>query len=139
MEKIQINSLEELPIAANNLLTNYSKNKKFAFWGELGSGKTTFIKALCNELNIIDIASSPTFSIINEYKTSTGETVYHMDMYRINSLEEAFDIGIENYLMDENYCFIEWPEKIKELLPPDVVSVNISVLKDKSRIIKISK
>jgi len=139
MEKIQINSLEELPIAANNLLTNYSKKKKFAFWGELGSGKTTFIKALCNELNIIDIASSPTFSIINEYKTSTGETVYHMDMYRINSLEEAFDIGIENYLMDENYCFIEWPEKIKELLPPDVVSVNISVLKDKSRMIKISK
>lgn len=139
MEKIQINSLEELPIAANNLLTNYAKNKKFAFWGELGSGKTTFIKALCNELNIIDIASSPTFSIINEYKTSTGDTVYHMDMYRINSLEEAFDIGIENYLIDENYCFIEWPEKIKELLPPGVVSLNISVLKNKSRMIKISK
>jgi tRNA threonylcarbamoyladenosine biosynthesis protein TsaE len=137
MERIEINSLSELSKVAKNLLTNYSKNRIFAFWGELGSGKTTFIKAICNELDIIDIASSPTFSIINEYKTSKGEQVYHMDMYRIKSLEEAFDIGIEDYLLNDNYCFIEWPEKIHDLLPSDMVSVKISSVDKNKRILEI--
>lgn len=109
----------------------------FAFYGDLGSGKTTFIKAICNELNVIDIVSSPTFSLINEYRSKEGDIIYHMDFYRINSVNEALVIGIEDYLTTENYCFIEWPEKVETLLPVDTTYIKITEDGEEGRIFSI--
>lgn len=91
----------------------------------MGAGKTTFIKAICHELGVADIVQSPTFSIINEYKTTTGESLFHFDFYRIKKLEEVFDIGYEDYIYSGSYCFLEWPELIEPLLPEDTVRINI--------------
>jgi tRNA threonylcarbamoyladenosine biosynthesis protein TsaE len=91
----------------------------------MGAGKTTFIKAICHELGVTDIVQSPTFSIINEYKTTTGESLFHFDFYRIKKLEEVFDIGYEDYIYSGSYCFLEWPELIEPLLPEDTVRINI--------------
>ena len=124
-------------------------NKKiFCFYGELGAGKTTLIKEICKQLGVTDKGSSPTFSLINEYKISSslmspsarvikGEAVYHFDLYRLKSESEIYDIGYEDYLFSGNYCFIEWPEKMQHLLPTDVVKVKIGV-KEGERIISIS-
>ena len=127
MSQITIKTLSELPSAAKQLLQSCSGKKIFAFYGEMGSGKTTFIKALCEALGVGDRISSPTFSIVNEYSSAKGEKIFHFDFYRIKSLNEAYDMGYEDYFYSNAYCFIEWPEKIEELLPPDYVKVNISV------------
>lgn len=109
----------------------------YAFHGNMGAGKTTFIKAICEELGVTDVINSPTFAIINEYRSeTTAELIYHFDFYRINKLSEAEDIGTEDYFYSGALCFIEWPEKIEELLPSDVVHVTISENQDGSRTVQ---
>jgi len=112
--------------AAKKLLSAYPDSRVFAFYGQLGAGKTTFIKVICHLLDAKDIVQSPSFAIINEYITPPGESLYHFDLYRIKKLEEVYDIGYEEYLYSGSYCFIEWPELIEELLPEGVVRVRIS-------------
>jgi tRNA threonylcarbamoyladenosine biosynthesis protein TsaE len=111
----------------------------FAFYGSMGAGKTTFIKAICEELGVEDVINSPTFAIVNEYRSNTGELIYHFDFYRINKVEEAFDFGYEDYFYSGALCFIEWPERIHDLLPGDYVEVRISENSDGSRSITIGK
>ena len=126
-KSITINNLTELPHAATGLLEHFKNKKVFAFYGEMGAGKTTFIKEICKTLGVIDTTSSPTFSIINEYKTKNDEKVFHFDFYRLKDESEAYDLGYEDYLYSNNYCFIEWPEKIANLLPEDIIKVTITV------------
>ena len=121
-----VKSESELPEAAHQLMAEHRRFRIFALYGEMGAGKTTFIKALCHELGVRDVVQSPTFSIINEYKTLQGASVFHFDFYRIKKLEEAYDIGYEDYIYSGSYCFIEWPELIEPLLPPDTLRVFIS-------------
>lgn len=127
-------SLSELPQIARDLLASFPASRVFAFYGKMGAGKTTLIKELCRQLDATDIVQSPSFTIINEYKTNNGDSLFHFDFYRIKKLEEVMDIGYEEYFYSGNYCFIEWPEKIEQLLPGNVVKVSISG--DKERIIK---
>lgn len=136
---IKINHISELSQAAKTLLTNFADEKVFAFYAPMGAGKTTFIKTICKELGIQDNISSPTFSLVNEYVTSDGKKVFHFDFYRIKSTTEAYDMGYEDYLYSNAYCFIEWPEKIEELLPEHYVNITIEVLNADSRLIKFEK
>jgi tRNA threonylcarbamoyladenosine biosynthesis protein TsaE len=112
----KVNDESELFEVAKELLDFADSQKIFCLFGEMGAGKTTFVKALCKALGVLDLVSSPTFSIVNEYATEKGEAVFHFDFYRIRNLEEAYDIGYENYFFSGDYCFIEWPEKIESLL-----------------------
>ncbi|MEI6682777.1 MAG: tRNA (adenosine(37)-N6)-threonylcarbamoyltransferase complex ATPase subunit type 1 TsaE [Bacteroidota bacterium] len=112
--------------AAKQLLESFPGARIFALYGSMGAGKTTFIKALCAVLGVADIVQSPTFSIVNEYKTVAGDSIYHFDFYRIRKTEEAFDIGYEDYLYSGNYCFMEWPEMIETLLPAETVRIRIT-------------
>lgn len=105
----------------------------FAFYGEMGAGKTTFIKALCKEAGVTDIVSSPSFALIYEYMTGSGNTIYHFDFYRIKKLSELYDLGYEDYLYSGNICFIEWPEKAEDILPSETVKVFLTVNEDGSR------
>jgi tRNA threonylcarbamoyladenosine biosynthesis protein TsaE len=130
-ESISISNISELPSAAKQLIQICEGKKIFAFSGQMGAGKTTFIKAICIALGVKDTISSPTFSLVNEYRSATGEKIYHFDFYRIKDLSEAYDMGFEEYLYSKGYCFIEWPEKIEELLPEDCVKVNLSVEEEK--------
>ena len=129
-------SLTELRTIAEEVLATAS-HKILLFYGEMGVGKTTLIKELCNVLGVEDVASSPTFSLVNEYKTNTNETVYHFDFYRINDEEEAYDMGVEDYFYSNNWCLVEWPENVKNLLPLDTVSVSISLLDNGQRNIQL--
>jgi tRNA threonylcarbamoyladenosine biosynthesis protein TsaE len=131
--KILIKDKKHLHSAAKELLSHCGKNKIFAFYGTMGAGKTTIIKAICEVLGAVDIISSPTFTLVNEYMTSGGEALYHIDFYRIKKLEEVFDFGIEEYLTGDSYCFMEWPELIEEILPPETVKIIISVDADEQR------
>mgnify|MGYP000919476273 FL=1 len=132
-KKILIRSVESIDEASVEFLKRNPANKVIALYGEMGAGKTTFTKALCKALGVVDGVNSPTFTLINEYRTSDGETIYHFDFYRINKLEEAFDIGFEEFVESGNLCIIEWPEKIEQILPPDTLKVKISVLDDGKR------
>jgi len=125
MLQTQLSDLNALQEAAKLLLNTFPEDRIFAFYGAMGAGKTTFIKAICHELGSTDYVTSPTFALINEYTTSKGFVVYHFDFYRIKKLEEAFDLGYEDYIYSGNYCFIEWPEMIESLLPEGVVEVRI--------------
>jgi len=137
MDSIVLKSLSDLNIVADKFLHLMKGKKVFAFFGPMGVGKTTFIKALCNELGVIEIVTSPTFALINEYQTGSNDIVYHFDFYRIEKIEEVYDFGYEDYFYSGNYCFIEWPEKVAELLPEDVVYVNIVENSDGSRTINL--
>jgi len=136
--KILIKDKKHLADAAEKLLKHFGENRIFAFYGSMGAGKTTIIKAICKVLGAIDIVSSPTFTIVNEYRTFKGETLYHIDFYRIKKQEEVFDFGIEEYLTGDSYCFMEWPELIEELLPRGTISVRISVDDNEQRTLLIS-
>jgi len=139
MFHIQINDLSELKDTAKQLLNYFPEDRIFAFYGAMGAGKTTFIKALCRELGSQDNITSPTFALINEYSTDTGSLIYHFDFYRIKKLEEAYDLGYEDYIYSGNYCFIEWPEMIQSLLPQGIVEVKINESENGSRIFEAVK
>lgn len=132
-----LKSLSDLNIVADKFLRLMRNKKVFAFFGPMGVGKTTFIKALCNELGVVEIVTSPTFALVNEYQTGSGEVVYHFDFYRIEKIEEVFDFGYEDYFFSGNYCFIEWPEKVAEILPENIVYVQMVENEDGSRTINI--
>lgn len=136
--KIYIKDKKHLHSAAKDLLRQTEGKKLFAFYGSMGAGKTTIIKAICDVLEVADLVSSPTFTIVNEYKRSSGDPVYHIDFYRIKKQEEVFDFGIEEYLTGDSYCFMEWPELIEELLPDGIVKVRITVDPDEQRTLLIS-
>jgi tRNA threonylcarbamoyladenosine biosynthesis protein TsaE len=136
--KILIKDKSQLHSAVKKLLKYAGDNKIFAFYGSMGAGKTTIIKVICAELGAIDIASSPTFTLVNEYKTSTGESIYHIDFYRIKKQEEVFDFGVEEYLTGESYCFMEWPELVEEILPPETLNVRITVDEHEQRTLEVS-
>ena len=136
--KILIKDKRHLSAAAKKLLKYTGENKIFAFYGSMGAGKTTLIKAICKVLGAIDIIRSPSFTIVNEYITSKGESLYHIDFYRIKKQEEVFDLGIEEYLTSDSYCFMEWPELIREILPPGTISISITVDENEQRTLFIS-
>lgn len=127
MTEIKINGLSDLPRAAKVFLDKIGDSRIIAFYGSMGAGKTTFITALCDALGVEDVVNSPTFTIANEYKASSGEPVFHFDFYRINRLSEAEDIGLYEYFDSGALCFIEWPELIEELLPEETLKVRIIV------------
>jgi tRNA threonylcarbamoyladenosine biosynthesis protein TsaE len=133
---ITIKSLESINQAATEFVKSMGDNTVFAFRGEMGAGKTTFIKAICEKLGVSDTINSPTFAIVNEYRSDNDELIYHFDFYRINKVEEAFDFGYEDYFYSGSLCFIEWPELIENLLPADTMNVSIKVLEDGSRSVK---
>ena len=137
--KILIKDKRHLSVAARQLLKHAGEKKIFAFYGSMGAGKTTIIKAVCELLGAVDMISSPTFTLVNEYRTSGGETLYHIDFYRIKKQEEVYDFGIEEYLTGDSYCFMEWPELIEEILPTETVIVRISVNENEQRTLSISK
>lgn len=123
---LTVTEISGLIPAAEKLLDTYPDQRVFAFYGRMGSGKTTFIKVIASVLGAVDIVQSPSFAIINEYKTSLGESIFHFDFFRIRKQEEVFDIGYEDYIYSGAYCFIEWPELVEELLPGNIVKVKIT-------------
>lgn len=135
--EIKINNPKDINTAAEQFVKAIGDRTVFAFYGKMGAGKTTFIKAICKALGVDDIVTSPTFAIVNEYRTDTAELIYHFDFYRIRKLEEVYDMGYEDYFDSGALCFIEWPELIEELLPADAVKVNITVNPDDSRLITV--
>ena len=127
-------TLESLPEVSSKILDAFPDSRVFALYGRMGAGKTTLVKELCRKLDVVDEVQSPTFSIINEYKTKGSESVFHFDFYRINKIEEVFDIGYEDYVYSGSYCFIEWPELAEDLLPEGTVRLEISG--DNERVIR---
>ncbi|MCM1108602.1 MAG: tRNA (adenosine(37)-N6)-threonylcarbamoyltransferase complex ATPase subunit type 1 TsaE [Clostridium sp.] len=123
--ELKIESTERLHDAAREFINQMGEGTVFAFYGQMGAGKTTFIKAVCECLGVEDVINSPTFAIVNEYRSATGELIYHFDFYRIRKLEEVYDMGYEDYFYSGALCFIEWPELVEELLPEDAVKVRI--------------
>ena len=131
--EIKINNINEINMAAKQFVDAMGNNSVFAFYGKMGAGKTTFIKAVCEQLGVKDVINSPTFAIVNEYLDGRGEPIYHFDFYRIKRHQEVLDIGYEDYIYSGNICFMEWPELIEELLPEDAVKVTIEEDPDGSR------
>ena len=123
--EIKISKLEEINEAAKLFISTIGKDNVFAFYGKMGAGKTTFIKAICEELGVEDVITSPTFAIVNEYTDGKGSPIYHFDFYRIKKLDEVYDMGYADYFDSGNLCFLEWPELIEDLLPGNVVKVTI--------------
>jgi tRNA threonylcarbamoyladenosine biosynthesis protein TsaE len=134
--EIIINNLENIREAARTFIDAIGDHKVFAFYGSMGAGKTTFVKAICEELGVEDVITSPTFAIINEYSSREG-VIYHFDFYRIKKLEEVYDMGYEDYFYSGALCFIEWPELIEEVLPEDAVKVSIRENADGSRTVQL--
>ena len=129
--EIQIKDLEHIRETARTFIENIGESTVFAFYGKMGAGKTTFIKAICEELGVEDVVTSPTFAIVNEYE---GECpIYHFDFYRIKKLEEVYDMGYEDYFYGDGLCFIEWPEMMEELLPEGTIKVQIKENADGTR------
>lgn len=131
-------TLEEIKQATEKLIVAAAGHKVLAFHGEMGAGKTTFIHALCEVMGVTDTISSPTFSIINQYKSGKGETVYHMDLYRIKDEAEAINAGVEDCLYSGNTCLVEWPEKIPAIFPDDTLHISITYVDDNTRKLKIN-
>jgi tRNA threonylcarbamoyladenosine biosynthesis protein TsaE len=131
-----LKSLADLDKTASEIISFASHDRVFLFYGEMGAGKTTLIRALCKQLGTDDNVASPTFSIVNEYKISKG-SIYHFDFYRLKTQTEAMDMGFEEYLYSGNYCFIEWPEKIPDLLPLHYISIKINVANNNERQVNI--
>ena len=129
--------LENLPELSRDLLAAAGSRRVWTFYGEMGAGKTTTIKALCAELGVVDAMSSPSFAIVNEYATASGGSVYHMDCYRLNDESEAQEIGIEDYFYSGNFCFIEWPERIPGLLPDSQLKIYIKLVNELTRSVSL--
>ena len=135
--ELRIDNIDSIREAARQFVAATGENTVFAFYGKMGAGKTTFIKAVCEELGVEDVITSPTFAIVNEYRSdTTGELIYHFDFYRIKKIEEVYDMGYEDYFYSGVLCFIEWPELIEELLPEEAVKVTIEENADGSRIVR---
>ena len=134
MISLVIKDIEHIREAAREFIENMGESRVFAFYGKMGAGKTTFVKAVCEELGVEDVITSPTFAIINEYEGD--ETIYHFDFYRIKKLEEVYDMGYEDYFYSGALCFIEWPELIEEILPDDAVRISITEQADGSRLVQ---
>lgn len=136
MTTIKINGTADLRRAAKEFIGLMGDNTVFAFYAPMGTGKTTFIKAVCEELGVSDVINSPTFSIINEYRSDkSGELIYHFDCYRLNKIEEALNLGVEDYFDSGSLCFIEWPEILEPILPNDIVRIQIAEQPDSSRLL----
>lgn len=135
--QFKVASLQDIRQAAHQFVEAMDGRKVFAFYGPMGVGKTTFIKALCEELEVDDPITSPTFAIVNEYRSRRGLQVFHFDFYRIHKIEEVYDMGYEDYLYSDALCLIEWPELIEDLLPTDVVAVHLSQQPDGVRVIEM--
>lgn len=135
--QIKIDSLETIRDAAKEFVEQLGDHTVFAFYGKMGAGKTTFIKAICEELGVEDVITSPTFAIVNEYRSAINdELIYHFDFYRIKKLEEVYDMGYEDYFYSGALCFLEWPELIEEILPGETVKVPITVNDDGGRTVE---
>ena len=128
-----ISDIENIRSVAREFIGQMGDATVFAFYGKMGAGKTTFIKAICEELGVEDVINSPTFAIVNEYRSGSAELIYHFDFYRVNKLSEVYDFGYEDYFYSGALCFIEWPELVEELLPGNTVKVTIEELEDGSR------
>jgi tRNA threonylcarbamoyladenosine biosynthesis protein TsaE len=135
---IEIKDRKHLETSVRQLLKLSGGRKIFAFYGAMGAGKTTIIKAICHVLGAVDTVSSPTFTLVNEYRTESGDPLYHIDFYRIRKKEEVFDFGIEEYLSGDDWCFMEWPELVEDILPADMVKVRITVGDSQERILDIT-
>jgi len=135
MTALEIQSLDSIHETAKKFIAQIGDKTVFAFNGNMGAGKTTFIKAICDILGVQESVNSPTFSIVNEYETAEGKIIYHFDCYRINKIQEALDLGAEEYLYSGNLCFIEWAENIAPLLPDSLVNVNIEEVENGKRMI----
>lgn len=131
--EIKITSLDNIQDAARTFIDQMGDRKVFAFYGHMGAGKTTFIKALCEAMGVEDVITSPTFSLVNDYTDRNGNSIYHFDFYRIKKLEEVYDMGYEDYFYSGSLCLMEWPELIEELLPEDAVKVTITEQPDGAR------
>ena len=129
----KVSHLKALDTVAQHLIKQFPDHRIFAFYGKMGAGKTTFIQSVCKILGTNDNVTSPTFALINEYKTGQQKSIFHFDFYRIKDIVEAFDLGYEDYLFSGNYCLIEWPEMIESLLPENIVKVKIEVDEDGAR------
>jgi len=136
MRTITIKSLKEIDVAAGSFLKTAGESTVFGFSGELGAGKTTFIQAICRKLGITVEVNSPTFSLVNEYFTPEGDSIFHFDLYRIETPEELFDMGYEEYFYSGSVCLIEWPEKAPGLIPDDALRVNIKVGENEERFVQ---
>ena len=134
--EIRINSLDTIHEAAKDFIKGMGNGKVFAFYGKMGAGKTTFIKALCEVLGVKDVITSPTFAIINEYTDGNDNPIYHFDFYRIKKLEEVYDMGYEDYFYSGNLCLLEWPELVEDVLPENVIKVTIEEQPDGSRLLR---
>ncbi|WP_288286870.1 tRNA (adenosine(37)-N6)-threonylcarbamoyltransferase complex ATPase subunit type 1 TsaE [uncultured Prevotella sp.] len=130
--EIKIQNIDTIRESAREFIQNIGEHKVFAFYGKMGAGKTTFVKAICEELGVEDVITSPTFAIVNEYEAH-DQSIYHFDFYRIKRLEEVYDMGYEDYFYSGALCFIEWPELIEDLLPEDAVKVTITENTDGTR------
>ena len=137
MLEIKINSLDGIADAARQFVDAMGENKVFAMFGPMGVGKTTFIKAVCEVLGVQDTITSPTFAIVNEYRTDSGEQIFHFDFYRIRKVEEVYEMGYDDHIYSGAVCFLEWPELIEELLPDDAVRVTLTEEEDGTRTITI--
>jgi tRNA threonylcarbamoyladenosine biosynthesis protein TsaE len=134
---ITIDHISHIALAAKTFVEQMGDKTIFAFYGKMGAGKTTFIKAICEQLGVEDVITSPTFAIVNEYQSATtGEQIFHFDFYRVKKIEEVYDMGYEDYFYSGARCFIEWPELIEDLLPDDTVKVKIEET-EKGRIVEI--
>lgn len=135
--EITIKGIDSIHEAARQFVDAMGDNKIFAFYGKMGAGKTTFIKAVCEELGVQDVINSPTFAIVNEYLDGNGEQIFHFDFYRIKKEQEVLDIGYEDYVYSGNVCFMEWPELIEDLLPEDTIKVTIEEQPDGTRTVTL--
>ncbi len=138
-KQIIVNSLKELEAAASTILDFMDSQRILAISGKMGAGKTTLIKAICEQLEVVDVVNSPTFALVNQYESQGGDTVFHFDLYRVKKLTEVYDIGYEEYFFSDHYCFIEWPELILELLPDSYVYLLIEVGENEERIISLEE
>ena len=134
---ITIKDIDSIAAAAQEFIGQMGEHKIFAFYGAMGAGKTTFVKALCEAMGVTDTVNSPTFAIVNEYDTPSGRPIYHFDFYRIKRLAEVYDMGYEDYFYSGALCFIEWPELVEEVLPGDAVKVIIEEVEDGTRSVRL--